>query len=1191
MTRHLTQQELIEQANGTAVSQASLDHLQQCGQCQQLLAAVSARLDREPLKSPTMVERGQPTVQSSTTLPGRKLPADIEATQAYEESKPKVAGEATTSIASHAQTDTTAPAETSPTVTYIQSRTARAALEPGDSLGPYRLESKLGQGGMGAVYKATHTKLDKVVALKVLPLQVTKSPQLIARFEREMKAVGKLDHPQIVRAMDAGEIDGIHYLAMEYVEGSDLQALVRTRGPLSVVNACKAVRQAAQALSAAHAAGLVHRDIKPANLLLAKNGQMKVLDLGLALLSDDTGHTELTTAGQTFGTPDYMAPEQWDNAHTSDGRVDLYALGCTLFFLLTGRAPYATDNCKTTVAKMKAHVTAPIPDLLQVRQDVPAAVIDVYKKLLAKNPEERFQSAGELAAALLPLASNKATTDKPAQPVEAPKVVAQPVASEDFTQSLADAIAELPPLLDNPAPATDSLVINTEAISKPNGLKPVSYSSYGATQKGGQRKISSRFFIAGGSVFGVLLLSLIVITIRNRNGTETVIKVPEGSTVDLKTDPGSQVTIAQPSKDTNPKPASDVDSNAPNPLSAEALHLTAEEYAEERTVAEWAVSLGAMGQARLADGTVRGLRVAVADPLQQFVPIWIKLSNVPIIDEDLKRFSKCKHLKSLEFIGTRINGTGLRHLKPLATLTTLALQKQVDSNGNLTLLQDEGLSGLSDFPQLTQLDLCFNQSLTDKCLAHVSKLTQLQVIELNGIKITDSGLEKLDSLDKLDDCDFSNLPLVTDQGIQRFVEHHPLLKQTAIDNDGPKQKRTIQALQNAKALELLAISSDQLTPDSLQILNSLPKLNAVILSAPTDENVLTLLQIKNLKQLRFQRYKLGVGRLSDESYMRIARYSTIEWLHDMGNDNSPTDERIMILAQSPTLKKLSIQYYDYHEPRRYTEAGIAKLREVRPDLNVIVDGKSYAGDPSAKPLIELAKVEPIPASILEAAAKATPKVERPRITGTPKPPGPSIKQLSLLNKGETSLKLKTGTPISSRALVGAPSAIKELASWSIEPRSHHDFTGGMAMHPDGSRFATVGMCDASIRIWELDPSDPNKVILKRIILGETFGITDSAWSHSGEFLAVASRADKGISIYEPTSGKLVTQVPLKHGAHQLAWSPNDRFLLAASVSPFLIDLATGKVASPEKESNYQRAEWSPDGSQFVTIEENGNVKF
>ncbi len=275
-------------------------------------------------------------------------------------------------------------------------------------LGSYQILEMLGEGGMGAVFKAHHVHLGKVVALKILSPRVTGSATSVARFKREMKAVGSLIHPNIVQAFDAGEVDGIHYIAMELIEDIDLHRLVREQGPLSVADACAAVCQVAAALAAAHAVGVVHRDIKPSNMMMT-NGQIKLLDLGLARLVEAEGPSaDLTSVTQTFGTPDFMAPEQWDDARFVDHRADLYSVGCTLYFLLSGRPPYGTEVHPTATRKMKAHLLEPIPDLREVRGDLPDAVVTIYNTLMAKDPSKRFSSADELRQALLPYISGDA---------------------------------------------------------------------------------------------------------------------------------------------------------------------------------------------------------------------------------------------------------------------------------------------------------------------------------------------------------------------------------------------------------------------------------------------------------------------------------------------------------------------------------------------------------------------------------------------------------------------------------------------------------------------------------------------------------------------------------------------------------------------------------------------------------------
>jgi serine/threonine protein kinase len=272
-----------------------------------------------------------------------------------------------------------------------------------DTIGQYQLLEKLGQGGMGTVYKATHTKLKRVVALKVLAAHRTHDSPAVARFQREMAAIGKLDHPNVVRATDAGEAGGTHFLVTEFLQGIDLARLVRQRGPLRVADACAVVRQAALGLQHAHEHGLVHRDVKPSNLLLTVEGRVKVLDLGLALLQGDpSAGTDLTTTGQVVGTLDYMAPEQASDTHAVDIRADIYSLGCTLYYLLTGQAPYGGLEHKHPVKKMQAHLEEPLPPLWQHRPEVPNALVAVWERLAAKDPTARFATPREVAAVLEP---------------------------------------------------------------------------------------------------------------------------------------------------------------------------------------------------------------------------------------------------------------------------------------------------------------------------------------------------------------------------------------------------------------------------------------------------------------------------------------------------------------------------------------------------------------------------------------------------------------------------------------------------------------------------------------------------------------------------------------------------------------------------------------------------------------------
>ena len=278
-----------------------------------------------------------------------------------------------------------------------------ATFAPLGELGEYRLLEKLGEGGMGTVYKALHTKLDKLVAVKILRTSRMEDERAVARFEREMKAVGRLNHPNIVQALDAREIDGTSLLVMEYVEGMDLAKLVRHLGPLRIADACELARQAAVGLQYAHEHGLVHRDVKPSNLMLATSGELKILDLGLARLQKSAVEgDELTGTGQMMGTSDYIAPEQALESHTVDIRADVYSLGCTLYRLLCGRPPFSGAEYDTPMKKVTAHVRDPIPPIRTVRDEVPEPLAALVDRMMAKEPAQRFSTPKEVADALEP---------------------------------------------------------------------------------------------------------------------------------------------------------------------------------------------------------------------------------------------------------------------------------------------------------------------------------------------------------------------------------------------------------------------------------------------------------------------------------------------------------------------------------------------------------------------------------------------------------------------------------------------------------------------------------------------------------------------------------------------------------------------------------------------------------------------
>ena len=276
-------------------------------------------------------------------------------------------------------------------ITEWQCKKLSAGKYKGFFLGKYKLLRHLGSGGMSTVYLAENKITGQKRAIKVLPRKNVNDKSFLERFYREARAAAALNHPNIVRVYDIAAIDKTHYMVMEYVEGIDLYEWVKRDGPLPFEAALDHTRQAAIGLQHAHDRNLVHRDIKPANLLLSNGGTVKILDLGLALLTaEDEESLTIMHNERVMGTADYLSPEQAVNSHEVDHRTDIYSLGCTLYFLVTGQPPFPTG---TLAQRIAMHQTKEPEAIANIRQDCPAAIVQFCKRMMQKKPEDRFPEA------------------------------------------------------------------------------------------------------------------------------------------------------------------------------------------------------------------------------------------------------------------------------------------------------------------------------------------------------------------------------------------------------------------------------------------------------------------------------------------------------------------------------------------------------------------------------------------------------------------------------------------------------------------------------------------------------------------------------------------------------------------------------------------------------------------------------
>jgi serine/threonine protein kinase len=345
-------------------------------------------------------------------------------------------------------------------------------------LGPYKLLSRVARGGMSTIYSARHVASGEIHALKVLPLARINQASYLLRFQREAAITQRLQHPNIIRVFGVySESDGqdlVHFMAMELLQGRDLFEIVNSDGPLSCRMVAEYIRQAASGLQYAHEAGLVHRDIKPGNLFLTDEGSIRILDLGLAQDFDSGENLTRDFNERVLGTADYLAPEQAADSHTVDNRADIYSLGCTMYFLLTGQPPFTEG---TLVQRLMAHQTRSPPPMSRFRKDVPETLISILGDMMMKNRKHRISSAADVVSRLSQFLTPVLTLPRqePAELVDVvdahwiamdePVSSLLPVSSEDVDEDETEDPAAHQDLL----PAFNDLLRSIEMACQPGG--------------------------------------------------------------------------------------------------------------------------------------------------------------------------------------------------------------------------------------------------------------------------------------------------------------------------------------------------------------------------------------------------------------------------------------------------------------------------------------------------------------------------------------------------------------------------------------------------------------------------------------------------------------------------------------------------------------------------------------------------
>jgi serine/threonine protein kinase/Leucine-rich repeat (LRR) protein len=776
-------------------------------------------------------------------------------------------------------------------------------------LGNYVILDKIGQGGMGTVFVARHKRMNRLVALKVLPTSLSGIAEAVIRFQREVEAAAKLHHQHIAAAYDADEASGVHFLVSEYVDGPNLAAYVRDKGPLPVAAAVRLAAQAAQGLAAAHALGIIHRDIKPSNLMVNRQGMLKILDLGLAQMRGSLAGPEtasdMTQTGRTMGTVDYMAPEQARDAKAVDPRADIYSLGCTLYFLLAGHTPAPPGSA---AEKLLWHQTQYAPPLIDVCPGATARLETLVKRMMAKVVEVRPQSmtevALELEACLAELPSSR----------EELSLEGIEVRPHDATATIQATALGQGTLQD--APET----LLTLSPAKRLGRQLTS-------SKAQTRGQLAAFAALGVGLLGVALLALwpwlaplwerqatvptsqLIVTVDEGpadvyvNSQLRGILDSDGGPLEIRLPPGPQrVEVKRSGYTTHEEEIETrldrpvvvqarLQSTSPAPLPAPRPGI--DPHAHYQELLTWVWSEGGTVGVKTQRNTPLTVKKRADLPSEAVFITAIDLSNSGVSDDSLKKLATATDVNELKLDSTRITDAGLVHLRKLDRLTRLDLSQ--------TSVKGPGLDQLQGASELSHLNLA-GTPLTDQAIGRLLRFERLRILDLSNTATTDVGLANLQDLTTLETLDLRG----TGISAETFENLRRAHREARILWDGADRERAVAQRLTEKGATLAVVDNQGKTFGDVRTNGGLP-----------------------MGRFTVQRADLSTGSgFTTDDLKQLVQLGALESLSLVNFPLTPED--LMTVRSLTTLRQLELAAH------RLDEEVLESLRRELPDCELVL---------------------------------------------------------------------------------------------------------------------------------------------------------------------------------------------------------------------------------------------------------------